>query len=224
MDGFKFLIKRTFHRRIMVLITLLVAAAMMAAVMIFHEPLGADDDYLMCKLCAHLGSCFFVMLSYIFLSVDINGNRAMRAAPFSKSLRLKAVPLFCSIMGVSLTAVIDLIYSAYILISKQDMTNISDMLIISVPVLVCYVILGVIAMNMNYGSIIMVYLYIPMAGLGFLVPEKVWTDGFGMTVTTSLLIYIATAVACAVLAFVIARLFYEKAEFKPLPEQNMPTT
>ena len=224
MGGIKYLIKRTFNHRIAVTITLVIAVAMMAAVMIFHEPLGADDDYLMCKLCAHLGTCFFVMVAYIFLSAELNGNRAVRAMPFIKSLRLKAVPTYCSVMGVGWTALINLIYSAYILISKQELSNISDMLLVSLPVLLCYIVMGVFSMNINYGSIMMIYLYIPIGGIGFLISDKAWSEGFGLPVGYAVLIYIAVAIVSSVLAFVIARLFYEKSEFKPLPEQTLPTT
>ena len=223
MNGIKYLVKRTFCHKIAVLITLLVAAGMMAAVIIFHEPLGADDDYLMCKLCAHLGSCFFVMVSYIFLSAELNGNRLMRSTPFSKSLRLKSVPLFCSIMGIGSTALINLIYAVYILVSKQELSNISDMIVVSLPVLLCYIVLGVIAMNINYGSILMIYLYLPLGGTGFFLSDKNWREGFGLSIAPAVLIYIATAAVCVILAFVIAKLFYEKAEFKAMPQANAPT-
>ena len=223
MNGIKYLFKRTFCHKIAVLITLIVAVGMMAAVIIFHEPLGADDDYLMCKLCAHLGSCFFMMISYIFLSAELNGNRAMRAIPFIRSLRLKAVPIYCAILGIGSSALINLIYAVYILVSKQELSNISDMMIVSLPVLVCYTVLGVIAMNINYGSILMIYLYLPLGGTGFFLSDQNWRDGFGLSVPVAVIIYTVTAVLCVTLAFVIARLFYYKAEFKAMPQANTPT-
>ena len=223
MIGLKYLFKRTFCHKIAVLITLIIAVGMMAAVMIFHEPLGADDDYLMCKLCAHLGSCFFLMVSYIFLSAELNGNRAVRAMPFIKSLRLKDVPIYCAIMGIGSTALINLIYSVYILVSKQELSNISDMMIVSLPVLFCYTVLGIVAMNINYGSILMIYLYLPIGGTGFFLSDANWRDGFGLSVTVAVIIYAVTAIACVALAFVIARLFYYKAEFKAMPQTNTPT-
>lgn len=223
MSGLKYLFKRTFCHKIAVLITLIVAAGMMAAVIIFHEPLGADDDYLMCKLCAHLGSCFFLMVSYIFLSAELNGNRAVRAIPFIRSLRLKAVPIYCAILGIGSTALINLIYSVYILVSNQELSNISDMMIVSLPVLFCYTVLGIVAMNINYGSILMIYLYLPIGGSGFFLSDASWRNGFGLSVPVAVIIYAVTAAVCVALAFMIARLFYYKAEFKALPQTNAPT-
>ena len=223
MIGLKYLFKRTFCHKIAALITLIIAVGMMAAVMIFHEPLGADDDYLMCKLCAHLGSCFFLMVSYIFLSAELNGNRAVRAMPFIRSLRLKAVPIYCAILDIGSTALINLIYSVYILVSKQELSNISDMIVVSLPVLFCYTVLGIVAMNINYGSILMIYLYLPIGGTGFFLSDANWRDGFGLSVPVAVIIYAVTAIACVALACVIARLFYYKAEFKAMPQTNTPT-
>ena len=208
------------RRKVALIISAAAFVGMLAAVMIFHAPPG-NEDYSICKMFAHLGTGLFLLISYIFLTVELNGTRYIRSVPFARSLKIASVPLFCTIMGVGATVLVDLVYAVYIILTKQPITNISDMILISAMILFCYIVLGCVCMNFSYGYILAIYVWFPVAIIGFIMPESVWTEGFGMPVWQSLLVYAAVAVNSMAAAFAISRWFYEKLEFKPLPEQKI---
>ncbi len=219
MKGLEFLFKRTFSRKTSMIISAVVAIAMTVLVIVQHEPVGEDSDYLMCKAAMHLGFCFFTLFAMMFATSEINGNRLMRSCPISKELRLKSVPIYSSIMGIGTTVLVNLIYSVFIIATNQPSVNISDMIIVSLPFLFCYTALGTVYMNMNYGSVFMIYLYIPIGCVGFLIPKETWQYGFGVDLLPAVLIFAAVAAVSVAASFMIARLFYNKSDFKPLPEQ-----
>ncbi len=217
MTGLKFLFRRSCSWGRLG-IPALIGVAMLVLAMVFHEPVMAED-YLLCKLIAHLGSVFVVMFVGIFLSAEISGTRMIRSSPISKELRTFAIPMYNIIMGVGITALINIIYAGFILVTGQDIAHISDMLIISAPMCAIYTLLGTVSLHVTWGMLFMIYGYIPAALMLGFVPHTAWENGFGMKLWVSLLIYIGTAVVTSVLAFVISRICYKKYDFHAM-QQN----
>ncbi len=216
MTGLKFLFRRSCSL-VRMGIPALIGIALLVLMMVFHEPLSAED-YLICKMMAHFGMIFVIMFNGISLSVELNGNRLMRSAPISKQLRTFSVPMYNVIAGLGISALVNIIYAIFVLISGLEMCHLSDMLIISAPLCALYVILGTISMQFNWGMLVMIYAYLPMMFLIPLTPDHIWESGFGVSVGVGLVVYIAAAVISAVLAFVISYIFYKKYDFKPFQQ------
>ncbi|MBE6889946.1 MAG: hypothetical protein E7485_08035 [Ruminococcaceae bacterium] len=218
MKGLKFLFKRGFCHIVLNIISIVFMLGMMVAVALAHEPVGVED-YIMCKIGAHLGVMLSVMLNLMFLCADVTGNRLMRSAPFSKQLKRFSIPTYCVILGGGGTVLVNAAYAIFCIVSGLDMNNLCDMLIVSAPLMLCYIIMGTIALNINYGMILGVYIIFPVMGLFFAIPLEVWEFGFGLPLWAGALIFVGTLAVSITGAFTIGRIFHEKVDFKPI-QQN----
>ncbi len=216
MTGLKFLFRRSCSL-VRMWIPALIGITLLVLALVFHEPMSSED-YLLCKMMAHIGMIFVMIFSSIFISVEINGNRLMRSAPISKQLRTFSVPMYNVIAGVGLSALVNIIYAIFVMISGLEMSHISDMLMISAPICAIYILLGTTAMQFNWGMLVMIYAYIPMMLLLPFTPDHIWESGFGTSVGVALVVYIAVAVMSAALAFVISHIFYKKYDFRPFQQ------
>lgn len=216
MTGLKFLFRRTCSL-VRMWIPALIGIALLVLVMVFHEPISSED-YLLCKMMAHVGIIFVMMFGSIFLSVEINGNRLMRSSPISKQLRKFSIPLYNVITGVGIATIVNIIYAIFVSASGLELYHLSDMLIISAPICALYVVLGTVSMQFNWGMLIMIYAYIPMMLLIPLTPDHIWESGFGASLGVGVVVYVVTAVVSALLAFVISYAFYKKYDFKPFQQ------
>lgn len=217
MTGLKFLFRRSCSL-VRMGIPAIIGVAVIVLMMVFHESIGSED-YLICKLMAHVGTVFVVMFAGIFLSAELSGTRLMRSSPISKELRTFSIPMYNIIMGTGITVLVNIIYTVFILVTGQDIVHISDMLIISAPVCAIYTLLGTISLHITWGMLIMIYAYIPVSLLLGFVPHTIWENGFGVEIWASVLIYIVAVVITAVLAFVISHICYKKYDFHQM-QQN----
>ena len=218
MKGLKFLFKRGFFHIVLNIISIVFMLGMIVAVVLAHEPVGAED-YIMCKICALLGVMLSVMLNLMFLCADVTGNRLMRSAPFSKQLKRFSIPTYCVILGGGGTVLVNAAYAIFCIVSGLDMSHLSDMLIVSSPLMLCLIIMGTIAMNINYGMILAIYMVFPLWGVFFVLPSDVWEFGFGLPLWAGALIFVGTFAVSIAGAFIIGRIFHEKVDFKPI-QQN----
>lgn len=218
MKGLKFLFKREFCHTVLNIISIVFMLVMMVAVVIAHEPVGAED-YIMCKVGAHLGVMLSVMFNLILLCSDVTGNRLMRSAPFSKQLKRFSIPAYCVILGGGRTVLINIAYAIFCIVSGLDMSHLSDMLIVSSPLMLCLIIMGTIALNINYGMILVIYIIFPVMGLVSAIPSNAWEFGFGLPIWAGALIFVGTLAVSIAAAFIIGRIFHEKVDFKPI-QQN----
>lgn len=218
MKGLKFLFKRGFRHTVLNIISLVLISGILTAVVLAHEPVGAED-YIMCKVGAHLGLILAVIFNFFFLCGDVTGNRYMRSAPFSKQLRCFSVPTYCIILGGGGTVLVNIFYTIFCIASGLDMSNLSDMLIVSSPLMLCFIIVGTISMNINYGMLLAIYMVLPLTGVFFVLPDDVWEFGFGLPLWAGMLIFVGTLAGSIAAAFILALLFYKKADFKPI-QQN----
>lgn len=217
--GLKFLFKRGFRIIWLDIACIVMTIGLMVLLFCFHGEMGTED-YLICKVAPHFCTMLFVMLSGIFLCTDIVGNRVMRSAPISKSMRLYSIPIYNTILPFGISAIMNLVYLAYILIAGLDIINFSDMLIISAALTGVMTIFSTIGMNFSFGMLLMIYAYIPLFAANLFISDSIWENGFGLPLWAALLIYLGVAAASSGISFVVARLFYKYGNFKPLMQQT----
>ena len=221
--GLKFLFRRGFRSKVINIVCAVLTVAMFVLVVLFHEPIGAED-YLICKTFSVFGMLMFVMLSGIFLCTDMVGNRAVYAVPMSKAMRLYSKPLYNTIVPFAIAAVSNIAYIVFVLVSGMDVCNISDALILTSVVCALVTISSTLGMNIMYGMFLMIYVYFPVAAMGFIIPGDVWEFGFGLPLWAAVLIYFAVIAAASGISFVIARLFWKYGNFKAMAQQNLTNT
>lgn len=217
MKGLKFLFRLGFRHIVLNIISILILAVLMVAVVLAHEPVGSED-YLICKASAHFGVTICVMMNLVFLCGDVTGSRLMRSAPFTKQLRCFSIPTYCIILGGGATVLINAFYAIFCAASGLDMSHLSDMLIISAPIMLCLIIMGTIALNINYGVILGIYTVFPIMGLCFVVPSGVWEQGFGLPLWAGALIFGGALIVSVIAAFVLGRTFHAKSDFRPMQQ------
>ncbi len=221
MSGLKFLASRWASHKIVLIITLVLFAGMMAAVIVFHtDPAAYDDpdaDYLMCKLCGLIPMITGVMLPGIFLSAEVSGNRFIRAIPAAEKLFRRDIPLFGLALNLGWGLLSNGVYAAFILISGRDSCNISDMLLLSSVIALIYTIGAGAFLSSRAGAALAILSYLPflpyMAVLGKL-PEKIKFEGFGIPVWGAALIFCGAYVLGTVISAVISGACWRRGNFR----------
>ncbi len=218
MSGLKFLASRWASHKIVLIITLVFFAGMMAAVIVFHtDPAAYDDpdaDYLMCKLCGLIPMITGVMLPGIFLGAEVSGNRFIRAIPAADKLFRRDIPLFGLALNLGWGLLSNGVYAAFILISGRDSCNISDMLLLSSVIALIYTIGAGAFLSSRAGAALAFLSYLPyMAVLGKL-PEKIRFEGFGIPVWGAALIFCGAYVLGAVISAVISGACWRRGNFR----------
>lgn len=217
MKGLKYLFKMGFRHTLLNVLGMVILGCIVLASVFAHEPLGSEE-YIFCKTSMHVAVMITSMINLMFLCADITGNRLMRSASISKQLRCFSVPTYCIILGGGGALLVNIFYAIFCIVSGLDMSHLSDMLIVSSPLMLTLIIIGTIAMNINYGMVLAIYMMLPLCGVFFVLPSDVWEFGFGLPVWTGALIFVGTLVVSVVGAFAIARAFYIKSDFKPMPQ------
>ncbi len=219
MKGLKFLFGLGFRHIVLNIISVLFIAAMPVVAILVHEPLGSED-YIMCKIGAHIGTMFAVSINLILLCADITSSRLVCSVPFAKSLRQSAIPLYCIIVSGAPTMLINGAYAIFCMVSGLDMCNISDMLIVSASTMACFIIIGTIALNTYYGICLVIFVTFP-AGVEILAfGNDVWRFGFGLPVWAGAAIFLGALAVSAAIAFALGRFIYSKSDFKPYMQNS----
>ncbi len=220
MTGLKFLFKRSFFRWRMI-IPAFVTIAMMVTVMAAHE-LKGTEDYLVCKMFGNLGTWMLLIFADMFLCVDMNGTRLLRSAPISKELRTFSAPMFNIILGMGMTVLINIAYVVFILISGNELYNITDMLISSAVVGFIVTVIGTVSLLINYGMLLILYAFIPLALLMNFIPKSVWSNGFGTELWVGIVVFAVFFVLSVAVSFISAKICYKKVDFNALPQNITP--
>lgn len=216
MRALKFLCARSFRLRYLI-VPLILYIGIAVPVVLAHEPPGSED-YLICKM-APLLCVFLIQIVYMmFLSIDLNGNRLMRSSPISKELRTRAVPLFSFLTNLVLIVVTVLLYGAFIMISGQVLSHLSDMLLLAAFSIVVFVVFCTLGLHFTWGMIFMLYAWMPVAGIMFFISGEQWHSGFGLELWLSAVIFAAAVIVSFILAFVISHLFYKYSDFKAMTQ------
>lgn len=219
MKGLKFLFGLGFRHIVLNIISVLFVVAMPVVTMLLHEPSGSED-YMMCKIGAHIGTMFAVAVNIILLCAEVTNSRFVRSIPFAKQLRQSAIPLYCVIVSGVPTVLINGAYAVFCIAAGLDMCNISDMLIVSASTMVCFIIIGTIALNTYYGICLAIFATFP-AGVEMLAfGGGVWKYGFGLPVWAGAAIFLGALAVSAAIAFALGRFVYSKSDFKPYMQNS----
>lgn len=221
MSGLKILFNRWFSHKIMLIFSLVFFVGMLTAVMLLHAEPGVNDDYednyLMCKVCGLFPMIFGALISTIFVSAAVTGNRFMRSIPAAKCLYTKSVPVFGTILSFGWGIATNIVYAAFILISGRDICNISDMLLMSAVIGIICTIWSTLMLSSRTGVILGILCYLPcllVMGAVHALPEKITYEGFGLPVWAAALIFCGALLLGAAAAAVIAGISYYKVNFK----------
>ncbi len=218
MTGLKFLFRRSFFRWRMI-IPAIVTIGMMVAVMAAHEERGSSD-YLICKLCGNLGTWILLIFTDMFLCVELNGTRLLRSAPISKELRTFSAPMFNIIIGMGTTTLINIAYVIFVLLSGEEMYNITDMLICSSVIGIIVTVTGTVSLLINYGMLLILYAFIPASLLMTFIPKGFWSYGFNTELWVGIVIYVVLMLLSVVISIALAGYLHKKTDFKAM-QQNV---
>lgn len=173
-----------------------------------HEKLGSDD-YLFPKLFIFVPAIYLMTITIAFGFRDLSA-KLVRSFPFAKQLYTKSVPLFTIILTLGTVLPIVTAYFIFLKTIGAETVQFSDTLIIGA--VICFLLLlttpifatakaGVI---FSYCSV-----FIPIVILVELFGTK-FKNGFGVPLTTAVLIFAATIVFGIVWAFIISSVKYKK--------------
>ena len=214
MRAMKLLFSRYIRHRVLLLCSALFFVGMLTAVMLFHADPGSPDseqgDYLMCKMCGLFPAMFGVAVPSVFLAQETQGSRFLRAVPFAEQIYRTGIPLLCAGVTFFWTAVTDIVYSAFILISGRDIANISDMLALSAVVGLVFTIASCCGLTIRHGGYVFILYYLPFV---LIMSMGRRNDFLGLPLWGALLIFIGGSAAGLAACLAIARLAYAKGNF-----------
>lgn len=214
MDGMRFLLRRTFGRWYLWVFPMAFGAAILLASILEPGEEG-NTDYILSRLMGSgTGGCLFAMMMGSSLSADLTGNRCMRSAPIAKRLITRSVPIFFTALLTVNALVTDGIYAAAVLARGGAVSDISDFVILSAYAVLLCVLVAVIAVNLRYGMILLIYAYIPIMLAALIVPRSIKMNGFGLPLGAAAAILAGAAVLALVLGIAISEAFYKKSNFK----------
>lgn len=214
MRAMKLLFSRYIRHRVLLLCSALFFVGMLTAVMLFHADPGSPDseqgDYLMCKMCGLFPAMFGVAVPSVFLAQETQGSRFLRAVPFAEQIYRTGIPLLCAGVTFFWTALTDIVYSAFILISGRDIANISDMLALSAVVGFVFTIASCCGLTIRHGGYVFILYYLPFV---LIMSMGRRNDFLGLPLWGALLIFIGGSAAGLAACLAIARLAYAKGNF-----------
>lgn len=214
MRAMKLLFSRYIRHRVLLLCSALFFVGMLTAVMLFHADPGSPDseqgDYLMCKMCGLFPAMFGVAVPSVFLAQETQGSRFLRAVPFAEQIYRTGIPLLCAGVTFFWTALTDIVYSAFILISGRDIANISDMLALSAVVGLVFTIASCCGLTIRHGGYVFILYYLPFV---LIMSMGRRNDFLGLPLWGALLIFIGGSAAGLAACLAIARLAYAKGNF-----------
>lgn len=218
MTDLKLLFSRYFsHKRILIGVTAFFLL-MMAAVMLFHEDPGGDPaDFIMCKFSALMPMMMAVCLPVIFMVQDTIGNRFMRSVPCADKLYTRGIPLFSMLVPLGWSVLSNAVYAAFILLTGRDVSNISDMLVMTALFGGIFALGGCIVMCIRFAAAFFVVFYAPFFLVMITVSSSANEYGYGLPLWTSALICCGSFLAAFVIGLIISTIAYKKGNFRETP-------
>lgn len=190
---------------------------MMAVVMLFHEDAGGDAaDYIICKVSALVAMMMAVFLPTIFMVQDTVGNRFMRSVPCAKSLYMHGIPIFSTFVPLGWSVLTDAVYATFILITGRDISNVSDILMLTGIFGGIFALVSCIVMCMRLGAAFVVLFYLPFIIVVTTFGSSTGDYGFGLPLWAAALICCGSFLAAFTAGTVIACLTYTKGNFKEI--------
>lgn len=218
MRGLKLLINRYTKHRIMLLVSVLLMAGMLAAVMIFHADMGAEStesgDYMLCKIMALFPVVIAADLPVIFMAYETQGSRFMRATPCAARMYRVDIPVFSTLTTFAWLSLSVLAYSVFILVTDRDIANISDILVPAAILGFVFTIVMCCLLTLKYGVAAFFVYYLPV-----LVVMDIFgamDSGTGIPLWLAVVLYFVAFGAGLGVSALIAGLAFAKVNFKAL--------
>lgn len=218
MRGLKLLINRYTKHRIMLLVSVLLMAGMLAAVMIFHADMGAEStesgDYMLCKIMALFPVVIAADLPVIFMAYETQGSRFMRATPCAARMYRVDIPVFSTLTTFAWLSLSVLAYSVFILVTGRDIANISDILVPAAILGFVFTIVMCCLLTLKYGVAAFFVYYLPV-----LVVMDIFgamDSGTGIPLWLAVVLYFVAFGAGLGVSALIAGLAFAKGNFKAL--------
>lgn len=218
MRGLKLLINRYTKHRIMLLVSVLLMAGMLAAVMIFHADMGAEStesgDYMLCKIMALFPVVIAADLPVIFMAYETQGSRFMRATPCAARMYRVGIPVFSTLTTFAWLSLSVLAYSVFILVTGRDIANISDILVPAAILGFVFTIVMCCLLTLKYGVAAFFVYYLPV-----LVVMDIFgamDSGTGIPLWLAVVLYFVAFGAGLGVSALIAGLAFAKGNFKAL--------
>ena len=218
MRGLKLLINRYTKHRIMLLVSVLLMAGMLAAVIIFHADMGAEStesgDYMLCKIMALFPVVIAADLPVIFMAYETQGSRFMRATPCAARMYRVDIPVFSALTTFAWFSLEVLAYSVFILVTGRDIANISDILVPAAILGFVFTIVMCCLLTLRYGTVAFFVYYLPV-----LVVMDIFgamDNGTGIPLWLAVVLYFAAFGAGLGVSALIAGLAFTKGNFKAL--------
>ena len=216
--GLKLLINRYTKHRIMLLVSVLLMAGMLAAVIIFHADMGAEStesgDYMLCKIMALFPVVIAADLPVIFMAYETQGSRFMRATPCAARMYRVDIPVFSTLTTFAWLSLSVLAYSVFILVTDRDIANISDILVPAAILGFVFTIVMCCLLTLRYGAVAFFVYYLPV-----LVVMDIFgamDNGTGIPLWLAVVLYFAAFGAGLGVSALIAGLAFTKGNFKAL--------
>lgn len=197
------------------IITLGFAFVMLAAEFLWMVPQG-EEDFLLSKMMFNYVIQLTPIIIMILLNSETAGNRAIRAFPCAKAMYTRAIPFFSGILSCGLTAVFVLLYAAGVLFMGESPVQISEMIVVSFPLMILYSLICGIAPLFRFGVLIMIYVPLLLnVVIAFLpISKDILYNGTGLPLWAAVLIFVGGAVASVAISCVANSIIYKKANFK----------
>ena len=218
MRGLKLLINRYTKHRIMLLVSVLLMAGMLAAVIIFHADMGAEStesgDYMLCKIMALFPVVIAADLPVIFMAYETQGSRFMRATPCAARMYRVDIPVFSTLTTFAWLSLEVLAYSVFILVTDRDIANISDILVPAAILGFVFTIVMCCLLTLKYGVAAFFVYYLPV-----LVVMDIFgamDNGTGIPLWMAVVLYFVAFGAGLGVSALIAGLAFTKGNFKAL--------
>ena len=216
--GLKLLINRYTKHRIMLLVSVLLMAGMLAAVIIFHADMGAEStesgDYMLCKIMALFPVVTAADLPVIFMAYETQGSRFMRATPCAARMYRVDIPVFSTLTTFAWLSLSVLAYSVFILVTGRDIANISDILVPAAILGFVFTIVMCCLLTLKYGVAAFFVYYLPV-----LVVMDIFgamDSGTGIPLWLAVVLYFVAFGAGLGVSALIAGLAFAKGNFKAL--------
>lgn len=218
MRGLKLLINRYTKHRIMLLVSVLLMAGMLAAVIIFHADMGAEStesgDYMLCKIMALFPVVIAADLPVIFMAYETQGSRFMRATPCAARMYRVDIPVFSALTTFAWFSLEVLAYSVFILVTGRDIANISDILVPAAILGFVFTIVMCCLLTLRYGTVAFFVYYLPvLVVMGIF---GAMDNGTGIPLWLAIVLYFVAFGAGLGVSALIAGLAFTKGNFKAL--------
>lgn len=216
--GLKLLINRYTKHRIMLLVSVLLMAGMLAAVIIFHADMGAEStesgDYMLCKIMALFPVVIAADLPVIFMAYETQGSRFMRATPCAARMYRVDIPVFSALTTFAWFSLEVLAYSVFILVTGRDIANISDILVPAAILGFVFTIVMCCLLTLRYGTVAFFVYYLPvLVVMGIF---GAMDNGTGIPLWLAIVLYFVAFGAGLGVSALIAGLAFTKGNFKAL--------